>query len=61
MGTIRMKIQALDWTMGDVGSVFVGLKGGSCRIKVISAQPSKATPARLRASIRLRQGARTVR
>lgn len=27
-----MKIQALDWTMGDVGSVFVGLKGGSCRI-----------------------------
>ena len=23
-----MKIQALDWTMGDVGSVFVGLKGG---------------------------------
>lgn len=27
MGTIRMKIQALDWTMGDVGSVFVGLKG----------------------------------
>ena len=27
-----MTIQALDWTMGDVGSVFVGLKGGSCRI-----------------------------
>lgn len=32
MGIIRMRIQALDWTMGDVGSVFVGLKGGSCRI-----------------------------
>lgn len=29
MGTIRMKIQALDWTMGEVGNFFVGLKGGS--------------------------------
>jgi len=27
-----MRIQAIDWTMGDVGSVFVGLTGGSCRI-----------------------------
>ena len=30
MGTIRMNIQALDWTMGEVGNVFIGLKGGEC-------------------------------
>ena len=32
MGTIRMKIKALDWTMGEVGNVFIGLKGGECMI-----------------------------
>ena len=32
MGIIRMKIQALDVTMGEVANVFVGLKGGDCRI-----------------------------
>lgn len=41
-----MKIQALDWTMGEVGNFFVGLKGGMCRIdwgdghtSVIQAHP----------------------
>lgn len=32
MGTIKMTLRAIDWTMGEVGSVFVGLKGGNCRI-----------------------------
>ena len=27
-----MKIQALDWTMGEVANVFDGLKGGECMI-----------------------------
>ena len=34
MGTIRMKIQALDWTMGEVGNVFIGLKGGFSWLKI---------------------------
>ena len=32
MGTIKMTLRAIDWTMGEVGSVFVGLKDGNCRI-----------------------------
>lgn len=41
-----MKIQALDWTLGEVENFFVGLKGGRCRIdwgdghtSVIQAHP----------------------
>ena len=51
MGTIRMKIQALDWTMGEVGNFFVGLKRGMCRIdwgdghtSVIQAHPREVYP-----------------
>ena len=51
MGTIRMKIQALDWTMGEVGNVFIGLKGGECMIdwgdghtSTIQAHPHKIYP-----------------
>jgi hypothetical protein len=51
MGTIRMKIQALDWTMGEVGNVFIGLKGGECMIdwgdghtSVIQAHPREVYP-----------------
>ena len=51
MGIIRMRIQALDWTMGEVGNFFVGLKGGRCRIdwgdghtSVIQAHPREVYP-----------------
>lgn len=51
MGTIRMKIQTLDWTMGEVGNVFIGLKGGECMIdwgdghtSTIQAHPHKIYP-----------------
>ena len=51
MGTIRMKIQALDRTMGEVGNVFIGLKGGECmidwgdgHISVIQAHPREVYP-----------------
>ena len=46
-----MKIQALDWTMGEVGNVFIGLKGGECMIdwgdghtSVIQAHPREVYP-----------------
>ena len=46
-----MKIQALDWTMGEVGNFFVGLKRGMCRIdwgdghtSVIQAHPREVYP-----------------
>ena len=32
MGTIRMTVVPIDWTMGDVGHVFIKLRKGSCRI-----------------------------
>ena len=51
MGIIRMKIQALDWTMGEVANVFVGLKGGECMIdwgdghtSIIQAHPREVYP-----------------
>ena len=51
MGIIRMKIQALDWTMGEVANVFVGLKGGECMIdwgdghtSVFQAHPREVYP-----------------
>ena len=51
MGIIRMKIQALDWTMGEVANVFVGLKGGECMIdwgdghtSIIQAHPRGVYP-----------------
>lgn len=51
MGTIRMKIQALDWTMGEVGNVFIALKEGECMIdwgdghtSVIQAHPREVYP-----------------
>ena len=46
-----MKIQALDWTMGEVANVFVGLKGGECMIdwgdghtSVFQANPREVYP-----------------
>ena len=46
-----MKIQALDWTMGEVANVFVGLKGGECMIdwgdghtSVFQAHPREVYP-----------------
>ena len=46
-----MKIQALDWTMGEVANVFVGLKGGECMIdwgdghtSIIQAHPREVYP-----------------
>ena len=46
-----MKIQALDWTMGEVANVFVGLKGGECIIdwgdghtSVFQAHPREVYP-----------------
>ena len=51
MGIIKMKIQALDWTMGEVANVFVGLKGSECMIdwgdghtSVFQAHPREAYP-----------------
>lgn len=51
MGIIRMKIQALDWTMGEVANVFVGLKGGEGMIdwgdghtSVFQAHPREVYP-----------------
>ena len=32
MGTIKMTVVPIDWTMGDVGHVFIKLRKGSCRI-----------------------------
>ena len=46
-----MKIQTLDWTMGEVANVFVGLKGGECMIdwgdghtSVFQAHPREVYP-----------------
>ena len=46
-----MKIQALDWTMGEVANVFVGLNGGECMIdwgdghtSVFQAHPREVYP-----------------
>ena len=46
-----MKIQALDWTMGEVGNVFIALKEGECMIdwgdghtSVIQAHPREVYP-----------------
>ena len=32
MGTIRMTVVPVDWTMGDVGHVYIKLRRGSCSI-----------------------------
>lgn len=32
MGTIRMIVVPIDWTMGDAGNIYIKIRSGSCMI-----------------------------